>query len=190
MSATKIELVSKLSLKKIVGKLDVKALHDGLKDDPNFSVELFNIGGTCLTTKIGNTTYGEFCAFLGNFAAIRLADGVVFRGPQLFLPNVAEAYIRPVVDAAKGDPVEFAFIIGVKPLTKPDGTLSYEYTVSPIVAPDTIDPLAEMIKKLSGAPRLIGSSKVADETMPAKKEEVVEEVAAETIKEPAHGKKK
>jgi len=157
----KMQLVSKLSLKQIIGKVDVKALHaaDG-------EVELFNIGGTATGIKTGNTTFGEFTAFLGQFAAVRLTDGMVFRAGQLFLPTVAENFVKPTVEAAAGQPVEFGFIIGVKPLTKPSGELSYEYTVKPIVAPDTVDPLADMLAKLQSAPRLIGSTSVAEEVKP------------------------
>jgi hypothetical protein len=189
MNAT-MQLVSKLSLKQIIGKLDVKALH--ALPEGQQEVELFNIGGTCTGTKLGMTTFGEFCAFLGNFAAVRITDGMVFRAPQLFLPTVAEAFIRPVVDAASGQPVEFGFIIGVKPLTKPDGTLSYEYTVKPIVAPDTVDPLAEMLKKLQGTPRLLGASSVAEVVDATTGEIQPAEQAPETPADPKkdHGKKK
>lgn len=206
----KMELVSKLSLKKIIGKVDVKALHEMAATDANAQVELFNIGGTCNGTKTGNTTFGEFTAFLGNFAAVRLSDNMIFRGPQLFLPTVAESYIRPVVDAAAGQPVEFAFIIGVKPMTKPSGELSYEYTVKPIAAPDTVDPLADMLKKLQNAPRLIGSSSVAEPVtdVPETPEQIAADVARtegdeylagiaerdtpqpEAADEPAHGKRR
>jgi len=97
---------------------------------------------------------------------VRLTDGMVFRAGQLFLPTVAENFVKPTVEAAAGQPVEFGFIIGVKPLTKPSGELSYEYTVKPIVAPDTVDPLADMLAKLQSAPRLIGSTSVAEEVKP------------------------
>lgn len=134
------QLVKKLSLKAIVGRVDVKKLHEDNKE-----VDLFNIGGTCTGTKTGNSQYGEWNAFTGTFGAIRLDDGEVFRGVQLFLPEIAEAFVLPTVMESKGQPVEFAFIIGVKPAFKQDGSATYEYTVKPIQVAEVADPLDSMM---------------------------------------------
>jgi hypothetical protein len=147
----KTQLVSKLSLKSIIGKPDMKALWAKSEDGKLLheqGIELFNVGGTVTGMKTGVTNYGDFTGFLGTFGAIRLSDNVVFRADQLFLPTIAENFVKPTVEAAKGAPVEFGFIIGIKPMKKPDDSESYEYTVTPIVAPDAVDPLAGMMAKL------------------------------------------
>jgi hypothetical protein len=147
----KTQLVSKLSLKSIIGKPDMKALWAKSEDGKLLheqGIELFNVGGTVTGMKTGITNFGEFTGFLGTFGAIRLHDGVVFRSGQLFLPTIAENFVKPTVEAAAGAPVEFGFIIGIKPMKKPDDSESYEYTVTPIVAPDAVDPLAGMMAKL------------------------------------------
>jgi hypothetical protein len=152
MTAAKLQLVSKLSLKTIVGKPDLKSLwardESGQLVHAN-GIDLFNVGGSVTGTKTGLTNFGEFTAFLGQFGAIRISDGMVYRSPQMFLPSIAEAFVKPTVEAAEGQPVEFAFIIGIKPMKKPDDSESYEYTVKPIAAPETVDPLAGMMNKLA-----------------------------------------
>jgi hypothetical protein len=150
----KLQLVSKLSLKTIIGKPDLKALW--ARDEAGNlihanGVDLFSVGGSVTGTKTGLTNFGEFTAFLGAFGAIRKTDGMVYRSPQMFLPSIAEAFVKPIVEEANGAPVEFAFIIGIKPMKKPDDSESYEYTVKPIAAPETVDPLAAMMAKLEQA---------------------------------------
>lgn len=162
----KLQLVKKLSLKSIIGKPDIKALHEGGKE-----IEVFNVGGACTGIKTGNSTYGDWTAFTGTFGAIRLSDGMVFRGVQLFLPEVAEGFVLPAVYAAEGHPVEFAFIIGVKPAKKQDGSDSYEYTVKPIQAAEVSDPLDAMMGLLrKHAPAALEAPKAeAAESAPAAK---------------------
>lgn len=181
MNAAKTQLVSKLSLKSIMGKPDMKALW--AKDESGklvheTGIDLFNVGGTVTGLKTGITNFGEFTGFLGNFGAIRLTDGVTFRAPQLFLPSIAEAFVKPTVEGAAGAPVEFAFIIGIKPMKKPDDSESYEYTVKPIVAPDAVDPLAGMMAKLGEyAPAALAAPAQA-ETAPEQAAEQPAESAA------------
>lgn len=152
------QLTKKLSLKTIIGRVDVKELHAANEDKtpkhPN-GIDLFTVGGRITGIKTGNSTYGEWKAFIGNCGATRHSDGVEFRGAELFLPSVAETFVEPVVLEAKGAPVDFAFIIGVKPMTKPSGELSYEYTVKPLIEADAVDPLAELMAKMkASAPQL------------------------------------
>lgn len=148
-----LKLVKKLSLKSIIGKVDVKKLHEEGKE-----VDLFNVGGTCTGTKTGNSQYGEWTAFAGTFGAIRLDTGEVYRDVQLFLPEVAEGFVMPTVIEAKGQPVEFAFIIGVKPAHKQDGSASYEYTVKPIQVAEVADPLDAMMAVLrKNAPKQLAA---------------------------------
>lgn len=155
----KVQLVKKLSLKSIIGKPDVKALHESGK-----AIDLFTVGGRLSGKKTGVSQFGEWVAFTGSVGAVRHSDGVEFRGAELFLPEVAEAYVLPVVDDAKGQPVDFAFIIGIEPMTKPSGELSYSYTVKPIVAADAVDPMAELMNKMRANVPTLGAPTTGDAT--------------------------
>lgn len=157
--ARSVQLKSKLSLKSIVGKPDIKALHAG-----KVAIDLFNVGGTALGIKSGVSNFGDWNAFIGQFAAVRLDTGEVFKGGQLFLPTIAENFLMPAVMEAKGNPLEFGFIVGIQPMLKPDGTESYEYTVKPIIDTGVVDPLDAMVAKLEAhAPKRI-EAPVAEST--------------------------
>lgn len=168
----KTQLVKKLSLKSIIGKPNVKELHE-----KGVAIDLFTVGGRLTGTKTGVSQFGEWTAFTGNVGAVRHSDGVEFRGAELFLPEVAEAYVLPVIEEAKGAPVDFAFIIGIEPMTKPSGELSYSYTVKPIVAADAVDPMAELMAKMKAAVPAIAAPTAQAEPAPEQSSEQAAEQA-------------
>lgn len=173
-----MKLVSKVSVKTVFGKIKtypevITNVIDGVttQDTVLRSKEhgVMRVIGESRGYKTGNTAFGEFVAFIGQFRATNIETGEVFDGPNLFLPDVASGLMRAQHDNAEG-PIQFAFDIGVKPASTPHG---YEYTVTPLMAPSESDPLAVLAAKLlATAPAL-----------PAPKSESQAELIGETVAE-------
>lgn len=155
-----MKLVSKVSVKTVFGKIptelqEVKSIIDGVETvEKKLRAKtqgVMRVIGESRGYKTGNTAFGEFVAFSGQFRATNMANGEIFTGPNLFLPDVVSGLMRAQHDSAEG-PIEFAFDIGVQPANTPHG---YEYTVTPLIEPTASDPLAMLEAKLTAnAPAL------------------------------------
>lgn len=166
-----MKLVSKVSVKTVFGKIPTNLVEVPNVVDGVTTVEkalragkhgVMRVIGESRGYKTGNTAFGEFVAFTGQFRATNMATGEIFTGPNLFLPDVASGLMRAQHDSAEG-PIEFAFDIGVQPASTPHG---YEYTVTPLMEPSASDPLAALEAKLTAkAPALtFDAQKAATET--------------------------
>lgn len=141
-----MELKKKLSAKTIVGKVKALLPKDEKGNIINGSpIALMRIYGICNGIKSGVSTFGEWIAFTGNFKGIRLSDGEVFAGSQLFVPDVVTELLAPVVRAAQGADVEFAFDIGAQGT---ETEVGYEYMVQPLMKIEESAPLLALEARL------------------------------------------
>ena len=160
-----MELKKKLSAKTIVGK--VKALlpkNDKGEIINGSPVALMRVYGICNGIKTGTSTFGEWIAFTGNFKAVRLSDGEVFAGSQLFVPDVVTELLGPVVRAAQGADVEFAFDIGAQGT---ETEVGYEYMVQPLMKIEESAPLLALEARLNLAALPAPTSAPAADPAPA-----------------------
>jgi hypothetical protein len=142
-----MELKKKLSAKTIVGKVKPLLPKNDKGEIINESpVALMRVYGICNGIKSGVSTFGEWIAFTGNFKAIRLSDGEVFAGGQLFVPDVVTELLGPVVRAAQGADVEFAFDIGAQGT---ETEVGYEYMVNPLMKIEESAPLLALEARLN-----------------------------------------
>lgn len=142
-----MELKKKLSAKTIVGKVKVLLPKNEKGEIINGSpVALMRVYGICNGIKSGVSTFGEWIAFTGNFKAVRLSDGEVFAGSQLFVPDVVTELLGPVVRAAQGADVEFAFDIGAQGT---ETEVGYEYMVQPLMKIEESAPLLALEARLN-----------------------------------------
>lgn len=115
------------------------------------AVDLLKVFGVATGTKTGETQYGEWTALTGMFEAVRVSDGARFQGGACFLPGAAGEMLIGALRASKEkDPdasVHFAVMIGVKGITKRDGTAGYEFTTREIVKVQQADALADLRAK-------------------------------------------
>lgn len=157
-AATKpIELLNKLVAKNIVTKrsaLTYSKDSDGklVDDAPR---KLYRIWGTASGVRHGDSTYGQWTAFTGNFKAIRFSDTQWFQAPEAFLNGAAETLLLDALTLAqKDDPsasVTFAFDVGVRPSSKwvtEDKGNSYEYTIQTVLESQQHDPLAALTEEV------------------------------------------
>lgn len=139
-----MQLVSKISAKTVYGSVDIKALHTAKVEK-----KIIRVIGLASGIKTGETSFGAFVAFTGNFKAINLDTNEEFRSGKVFLPNIAQNLLEGALAQTESDAVEFAFDIGVKPVQDRQGKDSYEYTVTPLMAAQDNDPLAALEGKLN-----------------------------------------
>jgi len=133
----KITLAEVAGLKRASGGFKPK-VHFGADDNGHFPPFLIcRIVGVASSYKTGDSTYGPFLRFLGNFAATNNA-GEVFRSPNAILPGPADELLKVAIDGADGKPVELAFDI----IAIPDaGDRGYKYQVQPLMERAPSDPL-------------------------------------------------
>jgi len=137
---SQIELISKISTKTVAGTVS--------KPKEGESAVLYRVLGIANGIKSGESTYGEFTAFTGNFKAINLETGKVYQSGKVFLPSIAQTMLEGALSDANTDSVEFAFDIGVKHAAN---AIGYEYTVTPLVAASDNDPLSALESKVTAA---------------------------------------
>lgn len=129
-------IVSKISAKKVCGKIDV----------PIERTQLMEIHGIATSFKTVEGPYEPSIALEGRFRAIRMTDGEVFDSGTCYLPTMAVGLIVPRLQENGVNGLEFGFIVGVVPSTKPIG---YEYYIESLLEPSENDPLEQLSKRIA-----------------------------------------
>lgn len=164
-----MELLNKMAAKSIIGNVKSQLPRDAEKNiEMGVKVSLFRVYGVARGLKRGESNFGPWTAFTGDFEAVKVSTGEVFRSSQLFLPEVAELMlVGPVMDVKNVGGVQFAFDIGAK---GEETSVGYQYTCDALLEVSDNDPLAAL-KAILPAPRLAAPKQEeaaqATETKPA-----------------------
>lgn len=104
-------------------------------------VPLAHIFGIATGTKVKTDTKGDsFEAIEGNFEAVNLATGAVYRSGLLFLPGgIHETVTKQLQEPGRS--VQFALEISAIPASNPIG---YSYSAKSLIKEEGADPLAAM----------------------------------------------
>jgi hypothetical protein len=140
------KIINKISTKTIVGK--IKA--------PESAEALYKVYGIATKVVHGETAFGAFVAFLGDFKAVNLKTNEVVRSGKCFLPDVAANMLQGALEHSDSG-VEFGFVVNAEPADNQSG---YQYTVSPLIESNAADPMSLLEKRLLS---------ITDETTKAKK---------------------
>lgn len=157
-----VAILKKLSMKSLVG--DVKALlrvnsRVDAKGEPIPLAEgdvlwLGRVVGIGKGLKTGESNFGPWTAILGDFQVVGYegtGKGKTFRTGQIFLPEVIENMVAPVVgNLDKGSTMAFAFDVGIK--ANKESVTGYEYTAAFVKEPEDSDPLALLVKDTLALP--------------------------------------
>ena len=135
---SKVTLVSRISAKKICGKIK----------KPEGKTSLLQVFGIVTDIKTGESTYGPWVALTGQFRAINLETGEMFQSGVCFLPKMGTELITPLLKKDGTNGLEFALDIGVIPAENNTG---YEYYVEPVLETSENDPLEILSKKVKQA---------------------------------------
>jgi hypothetical protein len=140
----KAELLKKITTKLVWGD------RVNLTDVKEGSIQLYSIIGVCTGFKAGESQYGGWVGFTGQFEATRIKDGQRFIAPVAFVPEPASSMMLAQVNrilADKGEPnIQFAFIIGAK---KSNAAIGFEYTVEPVMEASQNDVMADLRNRVS-----------------------------------------
>lgn len=144
----KAELLKKITTKLVVGERVTSA---DVKDGP---IQLYGVIGICTGAKVGESQYGAWVGFTGQFEATRVKDGARFVAPVCFIPEPASSMMNAALDRATKNnqepSIQFAFMIGAK---KSTAAIGFEYTVEPVLAASQNDALEGLRTQI--APRLL-----------------------------------
>ena len=143
-----MQVVSKLSTKTMIGTIKPGDLPE-VGEKP-----LFRIMGIVNGVKTGQSTYGDWLAFTGQFKAVTISEdgeiGEEFRSGVCFLPEIATDLVRGAIPE-DGSTLEFAFDIGA---VRFDSAQGYKFTVRPLVDAGVSDPFEAIANKLPDLPKL------------------------------------
>lgn len=135
---SKITIVTKLSAKKILGKVK----------KPEEKTVLMQVFGIATGIKTGESNYGPWTALTGQFRAVNLQNGEIFQSGICFLPKMGTDLVTPMLKKEGVDGLEFALNVGIVPA---DNSVGYEYYVEPVLEAKENDPLEALSKKVSHA---------------------------------------
>jgi hypothetical protein len=146
MKGNKMEIVKKLSVGKIVGKVTT-LLPDSRTDVT--PVQLGRVVGIAHGVKVGESTFGPWKALTGDFVFEPSAGanaGKRYRSGVLFVPDVILDLVAPAVEnLAKGAAVELAFAVTAK--NDPTTSVGYSYGCSFLQEPAANDPITALLDK-------------------------------------------
>lgn len=141
----KIETLKKITLGACESQPDMEILAKLEKNGGN--QPLLDVYGVATKFKPGQSNYGEYIAFMGNFRAIRHSDKQVFHSGKVILPKMIEEGLWAAMGPEVNN-VQFAFRIGCK-FDKKAAT-KYVYTAESLTPPAENDPVATLEKQLAG----------------------------------------
>ena len=136
-----MELIGKISPKNCSGNIKqiLKEMKEGQTQD------ILQVIGIAKGTIEGESDFGPYTGFKGQFKAKNLLDGREFMSGKCFLPDVATDLIAAqFADDIKE--IQFAFIVGVKAVET--SSVGYEYYAKPLTEPKENDPLALLERNL------------------------------------------
>ena len=126
---------------KLVNKISIKTVYGKVAREDAKGQDLMRVMGVVRGVTTGESNYGPWAKFKGEFKAINLSTGEEVHSGACLLPPMASDMLQ---GAFTGDPVEFAFDIGIKPN---ETAIGYEYTVTPLITQES-DPLANLAARL------------------------------------------
>jgi hypothetical protein len=139
---TRVVGLSKTALQKMV------VTEDGENNKKN--PRLYSIIGICTGYKTGESSFGGWVGFIGQFEATRFSDEERFISPVAFIPEPASSMMLSAITQLEKRQMEvnlkFAFIIGVK---WSESAIGYEYTVEPVMQAAQNDALAELREQMN-----------------------------------------
>lgn len=148
-----MEYLSKITAKKI-GIQPRK----GTKFPENYNEVLATLFGIARSYSTGQSDFGTYQKFAGDFEATRTGDGETFRSARLILPPIIANQLQTAIDANTDEKsgIQFAVELGIK---YSDNAIGYEWTVHPVgKVSANADPLAalrEEVQKTLPAPERI-----------------------------------
>jgi len=139
-------LIKKISVKTVAG--NIKKLIAAQPEGEEKPVPFMRVYGVATRVETGESDYGVWKAFIGQFKAVNLLDGVEYSSGKLFLPDVAGDLLEGALGASETSSVEFGFDLIAVPDT--ESNVGYVYQAEPLIEPAKDDTFSRLEKSLPG----------------------------------------
>lgn len=150
------EPLRKITVATVCG--DVKAEYlEALLRDKTKPIALLDIWGVATRAKPGESDFGPYVKFLGQFKALNIKDGALYRAPTCLLPKFLEEELYGALSAPGASSAEFGFRVSVK--YDKDSATSYVFLADSLVEPANNDALAALELKMGEARRTLPAPK-------------------------------
>lgn len=110
---------------------------------------IMDVWGIATRAREGKSDYGAFVRFNGQFRAMNLATGELFRAATMLLPRFLEEELAAVLADANALNAEFGVRITAK--FDEDASTKYVYLADPIVEPKETAQLADLTERIGKA---------------------------------------
>jgi hypothetical protein len=138
------ETVARISIKSVVGTIK----------DITGPRPLLRVYGLVRGSGHYQTDGGTSVKYTGTFEARSSSDGRDFDSDTMVLPLVAELALSKALTDAHGEPIEFAYEIGVKPTPRGVG---HEFTYRELAPSKAADPLSALRQLAAPIPVNVGT---------------------------------
>jgi hypothetical protein len=144
------QLLKKITPKTVCGKVSIEKLIEHVKENGKDSVmPLYGIIGKASDALPGQSDLGPYVKFLGDFKAVAVESGEVFRSGCAILPGAASDLVYGALKARVevGGAIEFGFRVGVK--RDETSATGYVYVVEQVYQPQEQDALSALEARLA-----------------------------------------
>lgn len=129
-----VKMIRKITIKDCGAAPDIKKLISAGDTDAARKMDLLEIFGAARKSAPGETDKGPFIRFIGDFKAINLETGEVFRSTRCILPNFVGEQVWSAMKAdASGKEVECAFGFRIGAHFDETAVTKYVYDVTPLL---------------------------------------------------------
>ncbi len=139
-------LIKKISVKTVAG--NIKKMIAAQPEGEEKPIPFMRVYGVATSVETGESDYGAWKAFIGQFKAINLLDGTEYNSGKLFLPNVAGDLLDGSLGASEINNVEFGFDLIAVPDS--ESTVGYVYEAEPLIEPAKDDTFSRLERNLPG----------------------------------------
>jgi hypothetical protein len=143
-----MQFLKKLSVQQ--SGLKITVLEQAAADHKESPVAVLRVVGIVSGKSAGQSQYGPYIKFQGEFSGVNLLTGEEYRAPGLLLPAVGEAAVNSLYErAAKtGGTAEIALDVTVEYNDSKAGGTKFRYGVKPLIEFKGEDVLSRMLKAL------------------------------------------
>lgn len=160
MSNTQMKPVRKITVKAVYGAVDIEKVL-AAKDT---GLPIMDVYGIATAAKEGESDYGVYCKFIGQFRAVNLETGETFRSATLLLPRFLEEQLMGLLG---GGAVAAEFAVRIQAVYDKTSATKYVYVADSLVEAQESDAfkalearVCERYKALA-APETIAAGKAA-----------------------------
>lgn len=148
---------------KVLRKITVKSVYGGVDVEkvlaaPNKLLPVMQVYGIVTDSKEGASDYGDYIKFLGQFRAINMETGEMFRAATMLLPKFLEDELRGIMSSGA---VNAEFAVQINATYDKSAATKYVYVADSLVEPQESSALSALEQRIASAKALPNPDKKA-----------------------------